>query len=166
MGILHLPILLTYISQFVIGHFPTPKTLKLLCCHKKCLGSLFVYHRNVILTNVNFFVIFCKVCDAMFGVYPADFQLCFGPEFPYYAPFPLFQNSEVCPVEVCNLFLFWFYRWLQFRAFMNLRRDFGLLTIVEIGIDYGDFWSLLTLEMCFWPMRSNSCHFFITSRLL
>lgn len=42
-------------------------------------------------------------------------------------------------LEVCNLFLFWFYRRLQFRAFMNLRRDFGLLNIFETGIDYEDF---------------------------
>ena len=53
--------------------------------------------------------------DAEFGVCPAEFWSCFGPVFPHYAHFPQFWNGDVdsVPLEVCDLFLFWFYRGLQ-----------------------------------------------------
>lgn len=36
--------------------------------------------------------------DTESGVCPAGFQSCFGTASPRYAPFPVFQNANVCPV--------------------------------------------------------------------
>lgn len=47
-------------------------------------------------------------------------------------------------LEVCDLlFCFWFYRGLQIKDCLNLRRDFDLWTFntLETIIDYGNFWS-------------------------
>ena len=44
-----------------------------------------------------------------------------------------------CMLEICDLFLILIFRGLQLRDYMNLRRNFELLYIVETVIDYGDF---------------------------
>ena len=38
--------------------------------------------------------------DAEFGVFPDNFQSCFGSVFPCYAPFPMFWNSNVYHVPL------------------------------------------------------------------
>ena len=38
--------------------------------------------------------------DAEFGVFPDNFQSCFGPVFPHYASVPKFWNDKVYPVPL------------------------------------------------------------------
>ena len=38
--------------------------------------------------------------DTEFGACPDDFQSCFAPGFPHYAPFPAFWNGNIYPVPL------------------------------------------------------------------
>jgi len=68
---------------------------------------------------------------AEFGVCPAGFQTCFGPVFPHYGPLPIFLDWKcvTCTI-VCWKYMICFrlryYRGLQLRDCMKLRRDLEL----------------------------------------
>lgn len=71
--------------------------------------------------------------DAEFVVGPAGFQSCFHPVFPHCVSFPMFWNSNVHPMplnvgSMKSVFSFWFYRGLQLRDCMNLRKDLEFQT--------------------------------------
>lgn len=67
--------------------------------------------------------------DPEFIAFPACFQICIGPVCPHYSLFLPFWISNVYPVplyveSMWHVFIFSFYRGLQIREYMCLKRDF------------------------------------------